>query len=126
MRQRLQPTTMSLRSYGGADLNIIGHVRCCLSVGKHKVDTMLQVQPNAPINLLLGTDTLPKLGFTLAYQAGCKDLLEVKTTGRETALDNKRDAADSASEKSTIDLVQPEKELIHTDLQGIPNLFVWD
>ena len=62
VKQRLQPATMSLQSYGGADFDIIGQALCRISVRKHRVEA---VQPNAPMELLLGTDTLHKVGFAL-------------------------------------------------------------
>ena len=52
-----------------------------ISVGKDRVEA---VQPNAPIELLLGTDILHKLGFALT-QTGSEDLLKGKTTGSEAA-----------------------------------------
>ena len=56
---------MVLRSYGGADLPTVGQVSCRLSKGDLSVNTTLQVQARAPVDLLLGTDTLPRLGFSL-------------------------------------------------------------
>ena len=105
---------MSLRSYGGADLDIIGQALCRISVGKHQVEAVLQVQPNAPMELLLGTDILHKLGFALT-QTGSGDLLKEKTTGEETAptAESKEEGGTNTntpsspqSEKASVRLIQ--------------------
>ena len=64
-RGRLQPTTVSLRSYGGGELAIVSQVQCRITREGYQVDTLLQVQKEAPVSLLLGTDVLPQLGFAL-------------------------------------------------------------
>ena len=111
VKRRVQPTTMSLRSYGG---DIIGQALCCISVGKHQVEAVLQVQPNAPMELLLGTDILHKLGFALT-QTGSGDLLKEKTTGEETAptAESKEEGGTNTntpslpqSEKASVRLIQ--------------------
>ena len=66
IKQRLQQPTVSLRSYGGGELNIISQVKCCVSRDDFVVETVLQVQREAPVDLLLGTDTLSKLGFVFS------------------------------------------------------------
>ena len=105
---------MSLRSYGGAGLDIIGQALCRISVGKHQVEAVLQVQPNAPMELLLGTDILHKLGFALT-QTGSGDLLKEKTTGEETAptVESKEEGGTNTntpsspqSEKASVRLIQ--------------------
>ena len=77
VRQRLQPTTVSLRSYGGNELQIISQVRCQIARGNRAVDTVLQVQKAAPVDLLLGTDVIPRLGFALIQvsEKASEDLL---------------------------------------------------
>ena len=65
VRERLQPTTVSLRSYGGDELTIVSQVKCHLARGCHSLEPVLQVQRGAPVNLQLGTDVLPLLGFSL-------------------------------------------------------------
>ena len=67
VRQRLKPATMYLRSYGGANLPIIGQAVCSLAAGHRKIHTHLQIQEKAPVELLLGTDILYKLGFSLVH-----------------------------------------------------------
>ena len=66
VKQRFQKPTVSLRSYGGGELSIISQVKCCLSRGSLTVETILQVQKGAPVDLLLGTDVLSRLGFSFS------------------------------------------------------------
>ena len=77
--ERLQPTSVSLRSYGGEELSIVRQVRCLISCGEYSVESVLQVQKGAPVNLLLGTDLLPQLGFSLIQKKGScvVDVLDV-------------------------------------------------
>ena len=65
VQQRLQPPSISLRSYGGAELEVVGQSTCRLSKGKFSIDVVLQIQKEPPVELLLGTDVLPQLGFSL-------------------------------------------------------------
>jgi hypothetical protein len=62
------PLKLTLCSYGGAELPIVGQVSCSLSKGSFCIKSLLQVQQNAPVDLLLGTDTLPHLGFSLTEE----------------------------------------------------------
>ena len=94
MRARLQPTSVSLRSYGGEELNIVSQVSCCIRCGEQTAESVLQVQKGAPVKLLLGTDLLPQLGFGLVQKKGSHltDLLESTTEGvRETQDPNNLD-----------------------------------
>ena len=65
VHERLQPASMSLRSYGGAELPVVAQVMCHLNRKGFSVNALLQVQKGAPVDLLLGTDVLPQLGFSL-------------------------------------------------------------
>ena len=89
-----QPTTVSLRSYGGAELPIVAQISCQLSRRGFSVESVLQVQKGAPVDLLLGTDTLPLLGFSLTEKTdnatGTEDILHtgaatLQPTSTETA-----------------------------------------
>ena len=62
---RLEPPTMTLKSYTGGELNLIGQLQVQLTTISHVVDTVVQVQKDAPVDLLLGTDVQPALGFSL-------------------------------------------------------------
>ena len=63
VKQWLEEPTVSLCSYGGGELNVVSQVKCRISRDNFVVETVLQVQRGAPVDLLLSTDTLPKLGF---------------------------------------------------------------
>ena len=91
VRERIQPSTMSLRCYGGTQLTIVGQIVCCLSMKGCTVDTLLQVQEKAPVDLLLGMDTLRRLGFTLT-QAGQGDLLAGQLESNDAQGDTARPA----------------------------------
>ena len=56
VQQRLQPPSVSLRGYGGA---VMGQPSI------ERIDVVLQIQKEPPVELLLGTDVLPQLGFSL-------------------------------------------------------------
>jgi len=45
------------------ELNVVSQVKCCISRDEYVVETILQVQKGAPVDLLLGTDVLTQLGF---------------------------------------------------------------
>ena len=93
--QRLRTATMSLRCYGGTQLAIVGQAICRLATKGNAVDTLFQVQEKAPVDLLLGTDTLRQLGFTLS-QAGQGDVLakqlEFDRDGEDKPHHNQRQA----------------------------------
>ena len=78
VRKRLLPATMSLRSYGGTELPVVAHVMCQLTRRGYSTTSQLQVQKGAPVDLLLGTDTLPRLGFSLTEKQDCaeRDVLQ--------------------------------------------------
>ena len=65
MKQRMEPCTVGLQNYGGGKLNLIRQIRITLSRNGHDVSAIVQVQKDAPVGLLIGTDTLPQLGFAL-------------------------------------------------------------
>ena len=97
VRARLQPTTVSLRSYGGNELQIVSQVRCRVARGNRTVDATLQVQKAAPVDLLLGTNVLSQLGFALlqtkqnpsdnllSYSSLPADPPKCSVSGQETA-----------------------------------------
>ena len=78
---------MSLCSYGNAELPIVGQVECCLSTAQRKISALLEVQKEAPVDLLVGTDVLHQLGFVLT-QPDRGDLLgrepKASATGQKT------------------------------------------
>ena len=62
---RLAPPDVSLRNYGGHPLNLIAQTPLQLSCGDRTVDATVLIQKEAPNQLLLGTDVLGDLGFSL-------------------------------------------------------------
>ena len=65
VEKRLMPTQFCLRSYSGAKLPIVKQTQVQLKRGPFNVSAVIQVQDNAPVELLLGTDLQPQLGFHL-------------------------------------------------------------
>ena len=63
VKKRLKPPTVTLRSYGGGVLDVVGQICCQVSRGSYKTDAVIQVQNGAPVDLLIGTDLQPHLGF---------------------------------------------------------------
>ena len=63
VEDRLKPTSLNLRNYGGDELNIVRQISVSLTHGEHSVTATIQVQAAAPAPLLIGTDVLPQLGF---------------------------------------------------------------
>lgn len=115
IRKRLQPTTVSLHSYGGDELNIVKQVKCNLLRGDHTVESVLQVQKGAPVDLLLGTDVLPLLRFSLVR------------TGREGTSTNLLQNTDKGAGSVTpaqVKLIQAtrlpahHRKLIHVEIDG--------
>ena len=82
VQRRLLPSTMTLHSYGGVELPIVAQVSCKLSKGGFSTESLLQVQKEAPVDLLLGTDTLSQLGFSLTESQDhtAKDILRSAST----------------------------------------------
>ena len=67
-RKRLKKPSVTLHSYGGGELPILCEAVCVLSRGSFTVEAVLQVQRDAPVDMLLGTDIQPQLGFALVQQ----------------------------------------------------------
>ena len=65
LRARMQPPSMVVRNFGGHQVNVICQTTVTLSHRGHKHKVTILVQKSAPLELLLGTDTLGKLGFQL-------------------------------------------------------------
>ena len=62
---KIQPPSLTIRSYGGGEINVIGQLSVDMSLGERKCQQTVLVQKGASVDLLLGTDTLPCLGFHL-------------------------------------------------------------
>ena len=62
---RIQPPSLTIRSYGGGEINMIGQLTVSLTLGDRKCQATVLVQKGASVDLLLSTDILPWLGFHL-------------------------------------------------------------
>ena len=79
VEKRLKPTTLSLRSYGGSDVNLVREIRVTLKRANHVTDAIVQVHAGAPVDLLLGTDVQPRLGFmffTISTGGSAEELIQ--------------------------------------------------
>lgn len=65
MLKRFEHPTISMRSYGGERLNIVAQLKVRLQCGEYDNTAVILVQKDAPHTLLLGTDVMPVLGFSL-------------------------------------------------------------
>ena len=65
MRERITRTAVKLRTYGGETLALVGEVTVSMRRGEYHTEATILVQNKAPVEVLLGTDLLPKLGFAL-------------------------------------------------------------
>ena len=66
VKRRLKPPEVTLRSYGGRGLDIVGQIQANLRCGPYHRTAVVLVQNGAPEDLLLGTDLQPQLGFQLS------------------------------------------------------------
>ena len=100
MQRQLEPPTMVLKSYCASKLNLVAQVKLQIAtVSGHKVEAMVQVQEDAPVDLLLGTDLQPLLGFSLTVNVpgdNSRDLLrdsEREETRTDTVPNSGKDEA---------------------------------
>ena len=69
VKRRLSPTSLQLRSYSGQPIPVVKQGEVQLSRGPYTIKACIQVQKDAPVDLLLGTDLQPLLGFRLIDEA---------------------------------------------------------
>ena len=65
VKGRLELTALKLKSYSGEALPIVKQARVQLSWESYSITTCVQVQMNAPIHFLLGTDLQSSLGLRI-------------------------------------------------------------
>ena len=78
VKDRLQPPRMTVRNFGGGEVNVICQCTVSLTCGEHKCDATVLVQKGVSQGVLLGTDVLKKLGFRMLtpdVKGSAKDLL---------------------------------------------------
>ena len=63
VEKKLEPTPVALRIYGGGRLPVVRQTRVTMSRSGYYVEAVVQVQKDAPTQLLIGTDFLSKFGF---------------------------------------------------------------
>lgn len=82
MLQRFEHPTIAMRSYGGERLNIVAQLRVDLQQSNHRKTTTVLVQKGAPHKLLIGTDVMSTLGFSLLLESDStmQSLLSSATT----------------------------------------------
>ena len=68
MQERLKSPDIVLTGYSGERLNVLAQLKVTISQGDYVVTVTALVQKDAPSPLLLGTDVLPSLGFSFAFQ----------------------------------------------------------
>ena len=84
VEKKLQPTPVGLRNYGGGRLPVVRQTRVTMSRSGYYVEAVVQVQKDAPAQLIIGTDLLSKLGFIFLCsepENENKDLLESSDSG---------------------------------------------
>ena len=90
VKQRLKPTVIKLASYSGHKLDMHRQIRLKLGRKDRQIEAWVQVQQDAPVNFLLGTDIQPKLGFYVEEKESAP------TTGGE--LENATKTAEDSTE----------------------------
>ena len=92
---------MNLKSYGGGRLNIIGQIEVRSERGSNQTKVVVQVQKEAPVQLLIGTDLLSSLGVLFLLKEPKMllseiqyDLLQNNTTEFVPAIKQKGDGVE--------------------------------
>ena len=81
--KKFTPPEVALKNYGGGRLDITAQIMLCITQGDAcKVNARVMVKQGAPNSLLLGTDTLPQLGFALVMKRSDTCALDLYS-GRE-------------------------------------------
>ena len=93
-----------LKSYGGGKLSVIGEVECCLTRGNYTAKAILQVQKGAPVDLLLGTNILPQLGFSFQQIKSDRHSIELLTLSGDTPQPSRQTDAEQVTDTNPKDL----------------------
>ena len=75
VKRRLKPPRITLGSYGGGGLDMVGQLSATLQSGPRSKTAVILVQKAAPEDLLLGTDLQPYLGFQRRVEGPAVELL---------------------------------------------------
>lgn len=73
----MQQPTITLQNYGGGTLNVIKQMTVQLSKGDRHLRTVAYIQDGAPVDLLLGINSLLLLGYLLQEPQADDPLLDL-------------------------------------------------
>ena len=73
MQSRFVLPSVVLKNYGGGELSIVGQIEALVTRADFKINAVLQAQSNASVDMLIGTDLLPALGFAFVKRDTGKD-----------------------------------------------------
>ena len=107
VKHRIKPPEVTLRSYGGGGLDIVGQILVTLRCGSYSRTAVVLVQKQAPEELLLGTDLQPYLGFRLL-----QDTTKGATVELLKATDDQREA-DNVSSPTVVHLLHAKRLTPH-------------
>jgi hypothetical protein len=62
-KRTIRPPKVTLQSYGETHIFTVGQTEVTLKRGPYSLKTTVQIQKNAPVPLLIGTNLQPMLGF---------------------------------------------------------------
>ena len=78
VREKLQYSSVKLKSYGGGKLSIIGQIEVRLERGSNQTKAVVQIQNEAPVQLFIGTDLLSSLGVLFLLKEPKMHLSEIQ------------------------------------------------
>lgn len=65
VQKRLQKPSIPLRNYGGGELNLVRELEVKIARAGYSMKSVIQIHVGSSVELLLGTDVLSHLGFSL-------------------------------------------------------------
>ena len=68
-----------MRNFGGGEVNIIGQVTVSIFRGEHYCQAVMLIQKGIQLEVLLGTDLLTKLEFSLVQKEDNGDATDLLT-----------------------------------------------
>ena len=89
LKARLEDPQLTVRNFGGDEVNVVGQTTVTLCCGEHTSQVTLLVQKGTQLDLLLGTDVLGKLGFQILQKCRNRkpyDLLSVGVRQEESTM----------------------------------------
>ena len=121
VKRRLEPTTVSLQSYGGGKLDIIKQVQCSILHADRAVQVIVQVQRGAPVGLLLGTDILPQLGFALVKNNSSDTAVNLLDTPAKTDQPETIHLSSEVNKPEVANLMDSSAERKNTEVADLQN-----